>query len=81
MPEPFVVSSDQAALAKQLQQLNEQYQTLHSLQQQLEKEYGLTQTTAEENLATLKAKLNGDNGNNTQILTAFEVQLKKSYPS
>lgn len=72
-----VVSNDQAALAKQVQQLNEQYQTLHSLQQQLEKEYGLTQTTAEENLATLKAKLNGDNGNNTQILTAFEAQLKK----
>lgn len=72
-----VVSSDQAALAKQLQQLNEQYQTLHSMQQQLEKEYGLTQTTAEENLAMLKAKLNGNNGNNTQILTAFEAQLKK----
>lgn len=72
-----VISSDQVALTKQLQQLNEQYQTLHSLQQQLEKEYGLTQTTAEENLATLKAKLNGDNGNNTQILTAFEAQLKK----
>ncbi len=32
-----VVSNDQAALAKQVQQLNEQYQTLHSLQQQLEK--------------------------------------------
>ncbi|TGY51888.1 type VII secretion protein EsaA [Ligilactobacillus murinus] len=71
------VSSDQAALSKQLQQLNEQYQTLHSLQQQLEEEYGLTQTTVEENLATLKAKLNGNNGNNTQILTAFEAQLKK----
>lgn len=71
------VSSDQAALSKQLQQLNEQYQTLHSLQQHLEEEYGLTQTTVEENLATLKAKLNGDNGNNTQILTAFEAQLKK----
>lgn len=71
------VSSDQVALSKQLQQLNEQYQTLHSLQQQLEEEYGLTQTTVEENLATLKAKLNGNNGNNTQILTAFEAQLKK----
>lgn len=71
------VSSDQAALSKQLQQLNEQYQTLHSLQQQLEEEYGLTQTTVEENLATLKAKLNGNNSNNTQILTAFEAQLKK----
>ena len=71
------VSSDQAALSKQLQQLHEQYQTLHSLQQQLEEEYGLTQTTVEENLATLKAKLNGNNGNNTQILTAFEAQLKK----
>ncbi|HAB50554.1 MAG TPA: type VII secretion protein EsaA [Lactobacillus sp.] len=72
-----VVSSDQVALTKQLQQLNEQYQTLHSLQQQLEKEYGLTQTTVEENLTTLKARLNGDNGNNTQSLTAFEAQIKK----